>query len=182
MNSEYKIAQKLLEEEFHAENARRPPSRRRKRIPKPDMRKLERKKGRKGGIDWYRYQARILKERLLPFCQEIIKQYGQCYLIQDGASPHTAWQQDKILEIEGLYQMEWPANSPDLNQIEPAWFHLKVQISKLPYRVTNKDVCCQAWDTVWSELAQDHIAQWIGRMPERLDRVLQNKGNNNFHG
>ena len=72
MNSEYKIAQKLLEEEFHAENARRPPNKRRKRIPKPDMKKLEQKKGWKGGIDWYRYQARILKERLLPFCQEII--------------------------------------------------------------------------------------------------------------
>ena len=51
MNSEYKIAQKLLEEEFHAENARRPPSRRRKCISKSDMRKLKQKKGRKGDID-----------------------------------------------------------------------------------------------------------------------------------
>ena len=172
MNSEYKIAQKLLEKEFHAENARRPLSRRRKHISKSDMRKLEQKKERKGGIDWYQYQTQILKERLLSFCQKIIKWYGQCYLIQDEVSSHTVWQQNKILEIEGLYQMEWPANSPDLNQIEPAWFHLKVQISKLSYCVINKNVCCQAWDTVWSELAQDHIAQWIERMLERLDRVL----------
>ena len=51
MNSEYKIAQKLLKKEFHAENARRPPSRRRKCILKSDMRKLKQKKGRKEGID-----------------------------------------------------------------------------------------------------------------------------------
>ena len=82
-------------------------------------RRQQRRKIRPGRIDWYRYQTYVLLPRLIPFIRDVIEKYGECFLVQDGAPAHNAWQQTELLEIQGLTVLPWPGNSPDLNQIEP---------------------------------------------------------------
>ena len=102
--------------------------------------------------------------------------------MQDGAPAYNAWQQNELLEIQGLTVLPWPGNSPDLNQIEPCWYHLKQYISKQPYSPTTKHLAIEAWDAAWRDLEQERIDRWCGKMPIRMERVRVNEGNNNFHG
>ena len=181
-NSDYLVQQQVIKEHFLAEQAKKPKSRRRKRVPKPDGVLLERKKSNKGGIDWYRYQTFILLPRLIPFIHDIIDKYGHCYLVQDGAPAHNAWQQKQLLNIKGLTVLPWPGNSPDLNQIEPCWYHLKQQVSKRPFLLTKKSATAEAWDKEWEQLSSDKMKGWCMKMRIRLERVIEHKGGNNFHG
>ena len=90
INSDWHAEAQLLANHFYAEQAKKPKNKRLKRIPKPDKDLYERKKNLKGGIDWYRYRTEILRPKLLPFCQEIIQKYGECFLLEDGAPSHIA--------------------------------------------------------------------------------------------
>ena len=112
-NSNYLVQQQAIREHFLAEQAKKPKSRNLKRIPKPEGVLLERKKGNKGGVDWYRYQTFVLLPQLILFMYDIIKKYGHYYLVQDGAPAHDAWQQKDLLNIKGLTILLWPGNSPD---------------------------------------------------------------------
>ena len=151
-NSDYLAQQQIIKEQFLAEQAKKPKSRRLKRIPKPEGKFYERNKNAKGGIDWYRYQTYVLVPRLIPFIKEVIATYGECFLVQDGAPSHNAWQQEELLDIPHLTVLPWPANSPDLNQIEPCWYHLKRTVSKRPFTPKTKEATIEAWDQEWRGL------------------------------
>ena len=179
-NATYLVEQQLIGEHFEAEQQKKPLSRRLKRIPKPMGRMQERNKGLKGGVDWYRYQVFVLIPRLIPFIHDVIATYGHCYLVQDGAPGHVAWQQMGLLEIEGLTILPWPGNSPDLNQIEPCWYHLKQQISKQPFLEANKQAVKQAWLDGWERLDMEKMGGFCMKMVHRMERVIRVKGDNNF--
>ena len=91
-NEDYLAQQQIIKEHFLTKQAKKPKSRRLKRVPKPNGQLLERNKNTKGGIDWYRYQTYVLLPRLIPFIHEVITKYGECFLIQDGAPSYNAWQ------------------------------------------------------------------------------------------
>ena len=118
INADYNAEAQLCLDRWRAENARRSKSKQLKRPWKPEGKPKERRKGLKGGVDWYRYRTEVLLPKLLPFCKEVIAKYGECYLLEDGAAPHIAWENVKEYNIEGLRRIPWPANSPDLNMIE----------------------------------------------------------------
>lgn len=129
-NAHIDAQQQIVREHFLAEQAKKPKSKRPKRVPKVQGVRYDRNKNSKGGIDWYRYQTYVLLPRLIPFIKDMIAKYGECFLVQDRASAYNAWQQNELLEIQGLTVLPWPDNSPDLNQIKPCWYHLKRYISK----------------------------------------------------
>lgn len=181
-NTDYHIQQQIIKEHFLAEQAKKPKNRRLKRIPKPEGILLERNKNAKGGIDWYRYQTYVLLPRLIPFCKEVIEKYSECFLVQDGAPAHNAWQQRELLNIPGLTVLPWPGNSPDLNQIEPCWYHLKRCVSKRPFRPTTKQPTVSAWEEEWEQLDMVKVAGWCGRLRSQMERCIQAKGDNQFHG
>jgi hypothetical protein len=91
-------------------------------------------KDRKGGINWYRYQDEVLKPHLLPF----IKTYKEALpnprkdtvVIEDRASAHKSAYADELYISWEVVKMFWPANSPDLNMIEPYWFYIKIETIK----------------------------------------------------
>ena len=49
--------------------------------------------------------------------------------------------------------MLWPANSPDLNMIEPCWFYIKVETTKKG-AITSDVELYAAWVKCWEELPQ----------------------------
>ena len=78
----------------------------------------------KGGINWYRYQEKVLKPLLLPFALQLKKE-GPVIVQEDGASPHSSIYSFAVFKEFIIEKLEWPGNSPDLNAIEPCWFWMK---------------------------------------------------------
>ena len=181
-NSAYHVKAQILKERFYAEQLTKPKSKRLKRPPKPDMPLKTRGKNLKGGVDWYRYREEVLRPKLLPFCKQVIEAYGECYLLEDGAASHTSDQNLEEYEIPGLHRIDWPANSPDFNAIEIAWYYLKRKVTELPYIASNIEKCKQAWHDVWEQLDQDRIEGWIGRIRPRMKICKQQQGANHFKG
>lgn len=68
--------------------------------------------GRRGGYTTNSYMD-ALEEGLLP-----IYEPGRVFQ-QDNASIHNAYVTRDWFEEHGIYMVEWPAHSPDLNPIKP---------------------------------------------------------------
>ena len=72
--------------------------------PKPKFRHNEstgayiRKDGQ-GGIDWYRYQEKILKPLLLPFAKKLKEKLGWVKVQEDGAPAHSCHYQEEVFEL-----------------------------------------------------------------------------------
>ena len=80
-NTQFFIELQLQKDQLDQLNESRPKSRKRKRLDKPSIEKLERSKKLKGGIDWYRYQKHVMRPLLLLFIYQIIAIYGHYYLV-----------------------------------------------------------------------------------------------------
>ena len=73
----------------------------------------------------------------------------------------------------------WPANSPDLNAIEPTWFWIKLQTTKKG-GITSKVMLKEKWIKCWEDLLQEKIQGWIKRIPEHIKRVIELEGGNYY--
>ena len=51
-------------------------------------------------------------------------------MIEDGATAHKSDYSDELYIAWEVVRMLWPANSLDLNIIEPCWFYIKIEIIK----------------------------------------------------
>ena len=78
--------------------------------------------GKKGGIDWYRYQTIILLKKLIPFAQECKLTRPNTIVQEDKAPSHISSYQDQVFLDATILRLIWPGNSPDLNIIEPCWY------------------------------------------------------------
>lgn len=103
--------------------------------------------------------------------------------VQDNAPIHNAGYTREFLEQHGVYVIDWPPYSPDLNPIEHIWHWLKKRVyrdnpqfpgagkgeqGKKDFRVA----LCQAW----RQLPQRLIRQLIASMPRRLAAVRKARG------
>jgi hypothetical protein len=65
---------------------------------------FERKEG-KGGIDWYRYQIKVLRPHLLLFAKKLLRKYRWVKVQEDKAPSHASYYQQRefnLWEIERL--------------------------------------------------------------------------------
>jgi hypothetical protein len=93
------------------------------RKPQWKWNKKNRKLGHrgKGGIDWYRYQTKVLFPKLFPFAKECEKDRPSTIVQEDKAPSHAHYIQGRVYDLYQIIRLLWPGNSPDLNPIEPCW-------------------------------------------------------------
>ncbi len=134
----------------------------------------------KGGIDWYRYQKEILLPKLIPFARECMIDRPNTLVQKDKASAHASKHQDVIFMNASILRLLWPANSPDLNAIEPCWWWMKRQtIRKGAPR--SRIAMTKTWTICWNkELSQERIQKWIRRISRHIQQIIEVEGDNDY--
>jgi transposase len=124
-----------------------------------------------------RSYTNTLEEGLLP-------QYrpGQIFM-QDNAPIHTSKHTKEWLETHGIWTMEWPPFSPDLNPIEHMWWALKRMVHKLypelatmGYSEADWTKLQEALKEAWLALPNSLIRRLVSSMEKRLAACRKAKG------
>ena len=114
--------------------------------------KLVRRKD-EAGVDWYRYQTRVLIPKLILFAQEYQQQRPGTIVQEENAPSHANFSQETVFSAAKVSRLLWPGNSPDLNMIEPCWAYMKRQVSKKgapTSRDAAKKACLKRYGRIWS--------------------------------
>jgi transposase len=136
-------------------------------------------KNGRGGINWYRYQKKILIEKLLPFAKECQKDRPDTLVQEDNAPAHKSHYQGEVYSLWKIMKMLWPANSPDLNAIEKAWYWMKRQTTKKGPTSDRKKLRIR-WEQCWEELPQKMIQSWIEAIPGHVKEIIRLGGGNEY--
>jgi hypothetical protein len=76
-------------------------------------------KERQGGINWYRYQEKVLKPLLLPFAKRCLELRPSTIVQEDKAPSHNNRYAQEVFDAWEIQRLLWPGNSPDFNAIGP---------------------------------------------------------------
>jgi transposase len=97
------------------------------------------------------------------------------WILQEDNDPkHTSKVSKKWKDDNSIERMDWPSNSPDLNPMENLWRILKYKVANLhPKNLKELEVAIHvSWYSLPKKLAQ----KLVGSMPNRIQRVLEEKG------
>ena len=72
-------------------------------------------KGKKGGVDSWRYIKHVARPLLWPACKERMALNPDFILMENNADCHHCWYTDSGREKEGIEKMDRPPTSPDFN-------------------------------------------------------------------
>ena len=118
-----------------------------------------------------------LKEGLVPYYQP-----GQVFM-QDNARIHTSLDAREFLMDHGVWVMDWPPYSPDLNPIEHLWHRLKLimykeypQFNQLGSSVEEVAAFYHALKEAWLKIPNLLIRKVILSMPNRLAACRKSRG------
>ncbi len=106
--------------------------------------------------------------------QDLFLSDEKLILQDDNDSKHRSlivrqWKAD--YQIKSL---NWPSNSPDLNPIENIWAILKRKVNETC--PVSKDEYIKYIEEKWCEITEETIINTIGSMPNRIQMVIENKG------
>lgn len=139
--------------------------------------KVTRRKGT--GIDWYRYQQKVLIPKLLPFAQECLLLRPHTVVQEDRAPSHAHHLQQQVYDQAGVQRLLWCGNSPDLNAIEPCWPWMKRETTRKGAPSARKEAI-QKWEECWDDLPLEAIQRWIERIPRHVQEIIKLEGGNEY--
>jgi len=118
-----------------------------------------------------------LEEGLLP------DYHPDCFFQQDNARIHTSRPVKEWMETHGIWVIDHPPKSPDMNPIEHVWKAMKAILRKdYPELATLKDneenraKVDKALQVAWWAVPQDLIDRLIDSMPRRVEALRKAKG------
>ncbi len=134
------------------------------------------------GIDGYRHREEVLKPLLMPFVEELKKEGRNVFVLEDNAPAHRSDMDNHFFKMSDVAKLLWPPNSPDANAIEQAWPWLRRHITKDFPPSTTIEECERQWRQEWENLPIKQINAWIDEIPKRIIKILEQEGDNSFHG
>ena len=80
-----------------------------------------------------------------------------------------------LVEI-GVEELDWPAQSPDLNPIEHLWDELECQLRARPNRTTSVPDLANAFVAEWKQVPAVMFQHLVESLPRRVEAVIAVKG------
>lgn len=137
---------------------------------------LEYPGGKGGGMTALRYQEQVLEGAVVDYYREMVEERPNFQFQQDGAPGHRAKSTLQWLADHNIPIFPHPPSSPDISPIEPVWGVLKKHLrSRSDHPATYEQLCDAIFD-VWDEIDYDEIDQFIDRMPEVVQAVIDAEG------
>lgn len=125
------------------------------------------------------YQS-ILSDQMKPsarliFAEEHDDEEHESWIFQQDNDPkHKSRLVQDWLAQEGIQQLEWPPQSPDLNPIENLWSILDYRCKKR--KCSNETELIECLESSWNEVTEDTLLNLVNSMPNRCQTVIDNKG------
>lgn len=130
-------------------------------------------------VDWFIYFKRVLKAEAFSDLTKLLREERDPVMIEDEAGNHTA--NNEWWGICGLHKfLNWPAKSPDLNPVEKAWAWCRQYLRDRNTIFNNRQKAIRGWKAVWRALPQETINDWIKKMPNVLQKIIDHEGDNDF--
>uniref|UniRef100_A0A3P8VX90 Tc1-like transposase DDE domain-containing protein n=1 Tax=Cynoglossus semilaevis TaxID=244447 RepID=A0A3P8VX90_CYNSE len=128
----------------------------------------------KGTLNASGYQN-ILDNSMLPTLWE---QFGAGpFLFQHDCAPvHKARSIKTWMTESGVDELDWPAQSPDLNPIEHLWDELERRLRARPSRPTSVCDLTNALLEEWSKIPINTLLYLVDSLPRRVKAVIAAKG------
>ena len=120
-----------------------------------------------------------MKPILIPFALKCKRIRPETIIQEDNAPSHSSYYQQEVFDAAQVSRLIWPANSPDLNMIEPCWYWMKRETTKKG-AFTSATALKAAWIKLWREMPQKKIQEWIERIPIHIKEVIRLKGGNEY--
>jgi hypothetical protein len=139
------------------------------------------------GFNQKAYERQILRGELanIARAKKMGKGHSEFFCVEDNSKVHgkKTTRGNKGLcnaaRLEcGIYSIDWPAKSPDLNPIEHCWRFIKQRLrNRKPHGGWTLPQLIEAIHDIWdNELTVDYLNKWIDTMPDRIKEVIARKG------
>ena len=115
----------------------------------------------------------ILSSHLLPSAEPLLPS-GEWWFQQDNAPQHTALLTKQWLFRQGIFCLDFPPYSPDLNIIENVWAWLKRRVEKRNARTLEQ--LKRHVEEEWEQLDANFLSSLAHSMIDRIAAVKQNRG------
>ena len=92
----------------------------------------------------------MLKKHFIPFYQKMVKKYGPGVVMQEDNAPwHIAKIIYKYIARQGIPQLQWPSQLPDLSPIKNLRKQIKDIIGKIRHKVKTIGIMEQDLKEIW---------------------------------
>ena len=122
-----------------------------------------------------RYVNDILQSHLVPY----LAAHPNLTFQQDNVPDHAAQVTTNLLNNSNIQTLRpWPADSPDLNLIEPIWDQLERRVRDRPNQPKTVAELENALIEEWNNIPQRNIQNQFNSMRRRLQAVIDARGGN----
>lgn len=131
----------------------------------------------KGGHMTAKRYLETLKKHFIPFYKKMVEKYGPGVVMQEDNAPwHTANIVRNYMEKQGIPQLQWPPQSPDLSPIENLWKQIKNMIGKQRHKIKNIGMMERALEEVWPQIKPETLETLNASMGRRINACIKAKG------
>lgn len=94
----------------------------------------------------------------------------------DNARVHKAQVITEWFQDMGVQELDWPAQSPDINPIEHMWDELERRLRARPQRPTTKSELFAVLQEEWNSIPASTYRKLVESLPRRVEDIIQAKG------
>jgi len=118
----------------------------------------------------------VLGPALVPFWHQCCEEYGWAIVQENNAPGHKGYAK-AYRELNGMENLEWPADSPDLNPIEACWGDVQSELGEIWGRVADAEALQLYLPVCWARvITEEGLDALVESMPARLQAVIDAGG------